>query len=97
MPLTILDILQIPYSLESTPPNSPTSPIIIPDSPTPSPKSNPDDNAKLVIDLTVFERLAAITHKTAIPKLKPFEPTPDVGTSLLMFETEMQKWITSLK
>ena len=97
MPLTILDIPQIPSSLESTPPNSPTSPIIISDSPTPSPKSNPNDSVKLVIDQTVFERLAAITHKTAIPKPKPSEPTPDVGTSLLMFETEMQKWITSLK
>ena len=85
--MTILDIPQIPSSLESTPPNSPTSPIIIPDSPTPSPKNNPDDNIKTVIDLTIFERLAAITHKTAIPKPKPYEPSPDVGTSLLIFET----------
>ncbi|KAL5059142.1 hypothetical protein RYX36_030746 [Vicia faba] len=97
MPTTILDIPQIPSSLESTPPNSPTSPIIIPDSPTPSPKSNPTDNVRLVIDLTALERLAAISHKTAIPKPKPTEPTPDVGISLLMFETGMQKWITSLK
>ena len=97
MPLTILDIPQIPSSLESTPPNSPTSPIIIPESPTTSPKSNPTDNVRLVIGPTTLEWLDAISHKIAIPKPKPIETTPDVGTSLLMFETGMQKWISSLK
>ena len=51
----------------------------------------------LNVSLIYFECLAAITHKTAIPKPKPSEPTPDVGTSLLMFETGIQNWITSLK
>ena len=90
MPLgTIVHFPHLPSSPASTPPTSPSSPIIIPDYPTPPPKKNLEDHSKTVIDLTVFERLASITHKTAIPKPKPSEPSPDVGTSLLTFETEV--------
>ncbi|CAI8593750.1 unnamed protein product [Vicia faba] len=90
---TTVNIPQLPSSPEITPPNSPSSPIIIPDSPTPSPKQNPDNHNKTFIDLTVLERLADIKNKTAIPKPKQ----PDVGSSILNFETDMQKWISSLK
>ena len=45
----------------------------------------------------MLERLASISHKTAIPKSKPTETTSDVGTSLLIFETGIQEWIKSLK
>ena len=100
MPLTIHDIPEIPSSLESTPPNTPTRPIIIPESPTPSPTSRPAENLRLFVDPILLERLTNTSLKTTIPKPKPTETTSDpsdVGTNLLIFETRMQEWITSLK
>ena len=90
---TTVNMSQLPSSPETTPPNTPSNPIVISDSPTPSPKKNTENHSKTVIDLTILERLAAINQKTAIPKPKQ----PDVGSSILNFETDMQKWITSLK
>ena len=96
-PLPILDIPEIPSPYHSTPPNTPRSPILISDSPTPSPINRPANHLRTVIDLEALDHLASTSNKISIPKLKPTITKTDVGKNLLIFETELQEWVNSLK
>ena len=95
--LSIQDILEIPSPYHSTPPNTPPSPIIISDSPTPSPINHLEDHLRTVMDLEALDHLASTFHKIVIPKPKPTITKEDVGRNLLIFETELMEWVNSLK
>ncbi|KAL5078627.1 hypothetical protein RYX36_007048 [Vicia faba] len=96
-PLSIHNIPEIPSPYHSTPPNTPPSPIIIYDSPSPSPINPPEDHLRTIIDLEVLDHLASNSHKIAIPKTKPTITKEYVGRNLLIFETEIIEWVNSLK
>ena len=72
-PLSIIDIPEIQSPYHSTPPNTPRSPIIISDSPTPSPINRPADHLRIIIDLEALDHLASTTNKISIPKPKPIK------------------------
>ena len=97
LPLTIHDIQEIPSPYESTPPNTPHSPILMSDSSTASPINLPANHLRIVIDLEALDHLASTSHKIAIPKPKPTLTKSDVGNNLFIFEIEIQEWVTSLK
>ena len=90
-----LSIPDIPSPYQSTSPNSPHSHIVI--SYSPSPNNHPEDPFQTVIDSEALDNLVTSSQKIVIPKPKPKISKADVGKSLLIFETEIQECVKSLK
>ena len=90
-----LSIPDIPSPYQSNVPNSPNSPIVISDSP--SPNNHPEDPLRTIIDLEALENLVTSSKKIVVPKPKAKISKAYVGKYLLIFETEIHEWVNSLK